>query len=54
MHKFAIDPVLSERLKAERGGRLHMVDRIDPPRPRQCRGLGDERFLRDHFCERPG
>ena len=32
MHRIAIDPVLSERLMAQRGGRLHLVDRIDAAR----------------------
>ena len=32
MHQIAIDPVLIERLKAQRGGRIHMFDRIDPAR----------------------
>jgi ureidoacrylate peracid hydrolase len=32
MHKIMLDPALVARLTAERGGRLHVIDRLDPAR----------------------
>lgn len=32
MHKIMLDPDLVARLTAERGGRLHVIDRLDPAR----------------------